>query len=328
VSESFRDAACRIGLAQLTDQQRLERLDLSRHERFDVVIDTDTYNEVDDQFALAYALRAPGRIHVEACYAAPYHNHRSTGPAEGMELSYREIHRVLSLVGGAFTGPVRRGATAFLGERGPMPSDAARDLVERAMRPRERPLHVLAIAALTNIADAILLEPRIAGRIVVIWLGGHPGYWFHTREFNLRQDIAAARVVLDGGVPLLRVPCANVAEHLRTTPAELREHLADAGELGAYLYQSVADYVGPRPGDSKVIWDAAPVALLVNPDWVRSTVVSSPIVTPMETWSRDPRRHLGREAYSVNRDEIFHDLFRRLRVAAPRPTCATVDGTH
>jgi len=49
-----------------------------------LVIDTDTFNEVDDQFALASALRPPEAMQVEAIHAAPFHNNRSTGPAEGM----------------------------------------------------------------------------------------------------------------------------------------------------------------------------------------------------------------------------------------------------
>jgi len=48
-----------------------------------MVLDTDTYNEVDDQFAVVYALRSPERLRVEALYAAPFHNDRSSGPADG-----------------------------------------------------------------------------------------------------------------------------------------------------------------------------------------------------------------------------------------------------
>src|SRR5947207_14717691 len=60
-----------------------------------VVIDTDTYNEIDDQFAVVYALLSPERISVEALYAAPFHNERSTGPEDGMLRSYDELHRLL-----------------------------------------------------------------------------------------------------------------------------------------------------------------------------------------------------------------------------------------
>ena len=63
-----------------------------------VVLDTDTANEIDDQFAIAWALLSPDRISVEAIYAAPFFadwHPGSDSPAEGMEKSYDEILRVL-----------------------------------------------------------------------------------------------------------------------------------------------------------------------------------------------------------------------------------------
>ena len=57
--------------------------------KIDVVLDTDTYNEVDDQFALSYLLcLAEGkdaRICLKAICAAPFHNGKSQGPEDGME---------------------------------------------------------------------------------------------------------------------------------------------------------------------------------------------------------------------------------------------------
>lgn len=51
----------------------------------DVVLDTDTYNEVDDQFALSYLLASQEQLSLKALYAAPFFNENSTGPADGME---------------------------------------------------------------------------------------------------------------------------------------------------------------------------------------------------------------------------------------------------
>ncbi|MBE0698068.1 MAG: nucleoside hydrolase, partial [Anaerolineaceae bacterium] len=39
-----------------------------------MVLDTDTYNEIDDQFAVVYALLSPEQLQVEALYAAPFTN--------------------------------------------------------------------------------------------------------------------------------------------------------------------------------------------------------------------------------------------------------------
>ena len=54
-----------------------------------MVLDTDTYNEIDDQFALVYALLCPEKLNVEAVYAALFTNDRSTGARrrDGEELA-------------------------------------------------------------------------------------------------------------------------------------------------------------------------------------------------------------------------------------------------
>ena len=61
----------------------------------DVVLDTDTYNEIDDQYALAYLIKSEEKLHLKAVYAAPFHNEKSSGPEDGMEKSYQEIESAL-----------------------------------------------------------------------------------------------------------------------------------------------------------------------------------------------------------------------------------------
>ena len=85
-------------ISSLTPARRLALLDPPAG-KVRMVLDTDTYNEIDDQFALVYALLSPERVAVEAIYAAPFHNSRSSGPADGMRKSYEEIVRVLARLG-------------------------------------------------------------------------------------------------------------------------------------------------------------------------------------------------------------------------------------
>ena len=96
--------------------------------RVKMVLDTDTYNEVDDQFALAYSLLSPEKLDVLAVYAAPYFNDRSSGPEDGMEKSYAEIVRLLGKMGRTSEGFVFKGSRGYLpdGET-PVESEAARD---------------------------------------------------------------------------------------------------------------------------------------------------------------------------------------------------------
>ena len=90
----------------------------------DVVLDTDAYNEVDDQYAIAYLLRSEPKLVTRAIYAAPFLNERATSSADGMEKSYNEINKLLSLMGEE--RPVFRGSARFLeNEQTPVISDAA-----------------------------------------------------------------------------------------------------------------------------------------------------------------------------------------------------------
>ena len=280
-----------------------------------LVLDTDTYNEIDDQFAVVHALLSPERLRLEAIYAAPFYNSRSAGPGDGMEKSYEEILRLLARLDSDPDGLVHKGSTAYLsGPQEPQESAAAADLVGRAMD-GEEPLYVAAIGALTNVASALLLEPRIAGRIVVVWLGGHSLHWPTAREFNLQQDLHASRLLFDCGVPLVQLPCQTVASHLLTTVAEMEHHVGGRGAIGDYLVEIFKAYAPARAAWSKELWDLAATGYLIEPSWVPTRLVHSPILTDQFTWSMDPGRHFIRTAVRIQRDGIYGDLFAKLAAA-------------
>jgi inosine-uridine nucleoside N-ribohydrolase len=292
---------------------RVQRL-TPPEEPVDIVLDTDTYNEIDDQFALAYALLSPERLSTQAIYAAPFQNVRSTSPGDGMEKSYAEILRVIERLGSTHGDRVFRGSDRFLtGPEIPVESPAALDLVERArQQPQDQPLYVVAIGAITNVASALLMEPSIAERIVVVWLCGQPHNWRSAVEFNLSQDLAASRILFDGGVPLVHIPCTNVAEHLRTTVAELERYIRGRGPLGDYLFEIFRDYENDPFAGSKPLWDLSAVAWVIEPEWVPTALTHSPRLTSEHTWSHDENRHWIRTATHVDRDAVFGDLFRKL----------------
>jgi len=285
-----------------------------------VVLDTDTYNEVDDQFALAHLLMSPELIQLEAVYAAPFFNHRSSGPADGMERSYEEIHRVVDLVEPEKSPAIFRGSDSYLVTvNTPVQSDAVEDLVERALAVEDgETLYVVAIAAATNVASALLTAPEIAEKITIVWLGGHGLHWPDTREFNLQQDPYAARVLLDTHAPIVLVPCHPVASHLITTVAELEDRLAPHSKLGRYLTDIVRNYEGNPPGWSKIIWDIAASAWAINPAWIVTDPRPSPILKNNLTWDFDPHRRSIQVARQVNRDAIFADFFHKARSHRPQ----------
>lgn len=279
----------------------------------DMVLDTDTYNEIDDQFALVYALLSKERLNLEAVYAAPFHNGRSSGPEDGMEKSYEEILRVLERMNHPHEGFVFKGSRQWMSAPNqPVQSEVVDDLIARAKADRKGPLYVVAIGAPTNVSSAIATAPEIIERIVVVWLGGQPLNWHTAHEFNLKQDLVSSRLLFDSGVPLVLLPCQNVAEHIKTTQAEMERFVKGRGAIGDYLFEIFSDYSPDHFARSKEIWDLAPLAWLVNSDWMQSALVHSPILTNDRTWSHDPRRHFIREVLSLRRDAIFGDLFRKL----------------
>ena len=280
----------------------------------DMVLDTDTYNEIDDQFALMYSLLSPEQVRLQAVYAAPFHNSRSTGPEDGMVKSYNEIVRLLGTVNVPVEGFVYEGSRSYLpDENTPVDSPAARDLIKKAMaRPDDEPLYVCAIGCITNVASAILMEPEIIKKIVVVWLGGHILSWPTTREYNLMQDVPAARVVLDCGVPFVLVPCMGVASHLTATTYELEACIGGKNKMCDTLCELFAAYSDDHFGWAKEIWDVAAVSWLIHPEFSQSELEPSPLLSDDCRWSRDARRHPIRVIRQLNRTQIFRDMYTKL----------------
>jgi inosine-uridine nucleoside N-ribohydrolase len=286
--------------------------------KIDVVIDTDTFNEIDDQFALSYLIKLEDELALKAIYAAPFFNEKSSGPGDGMEKSYEEIMRILKVMGREdYREITYKGSLVYLSnETEAVDSPAARDLVKRAMnRSEDNPLYVIAIGAITNVASAILMEPKIIDKIVLIWLGGNAHDWPDNLEFNLMQDVAAARVVFDSGVPLVQLPCSGVVSAFRTTGPELEYWLRGKNELCDYLVDSVLKEVEKMEGSScwsRVIWDVTAVAWLLDGNFMSDRLEHSPIPEYDHRYAFDRNRHMIKYVYSINRDQLFEHLFKTL----------------
>ena len=182
---------------RLSAEERKEKLNVPTG-KIHLIIDTDAKNEVDDQFAVSWAIRSPERFQVDAVYAAPFSHDclrkymgggasldtvggvtYAEHPGNGMEASYQELLKLFSLLGEESEGRVFRGSREYISDiGGPVDSEAARDLIQRAMSGDET-IYVAAIGAPTNIASALLMEPELVKKIVVIWLGAQPLYFKH-----------------------------------------------------------------------------------------------------------------------------------------------------
>lgn len=111
--------------------------------------------------------------------------------------SYDEIVNIVTLMGIRDEVNILHGApNGLVDEKTPIDSEGARFIIEEAMKDDSRPLFVCNLDAITNLASAYLMEPRIAEKITVIWIGGgaYPEGGF---EFNQNNDINAARIYYD-----------------------------------------------------------------------------------------------------------------------------------
>ncbi len=340
--------------------------------RVRVVIDTDAANEIDDQFALAWALLSPAQLEVVAVYAAPFsfehrrqemqrarsaranpaqaspadlellqqhagrlaHFERQQWPLEtaslpvfnppgvGMERSHAEILNVFSLLGLPAQGKVFRGSTGYLANaQTSRHSDAVDHLIQTARASSAQdPLYVVAIGCVTNISSALLLAPEIAEKIVVVWTAGYPSHAPHTNfAFNLEQDLAASQVLFDSGVPLVYLPGFHVGAQLRLSLAEVERYVQSQGAIGQYLHHLFThnplwDFLGADGSQphSWVIWDLINFAWLINPHWVTTHLVPTPVLGDDRRWQHRAGRPPMREAYALARDAIFNDLFTKL----------------
>jgi inosine-uridine nucleoside N-ribohydrolase len=187
------------------------------------------------------------------------------------------------------------------------------DLIARARAGSpEDPLYVIAIAAISNVASALLMAPDIVDRVVVVWLGGHAMDWPHQVEFNLKQDVQGAQALFGSGVPIVLVPCMGVVSHLTSTVPEIEAHVEPHGAIGAFLAQRFKEYSDDHVGWAKEIWDMAAVAWLLDDRWAPSDLRPTPILTDQVTYSVDHARPLLRYVRHVDRNAILKDFFRRL----------------
>lgn len=316
-----------------------------------VVIDTDAANEIDDYFAIAWALLSPDQLNVEAIHAAPFcHGHyfqvvdaaaeRRGGDrtgletvagiigteraiqmaekrpaAQGEQLSREGIDRLLDVMTLDQRPVVKAGSTRFMESPDDIvESDAARNLIELAHASDDL-LYVPTIGAATNVAAALLMDPSIAEKIVVIFLAGYPSAAPHGDDsFNLVQDRFASNVLFESGVHLLYQPGYQVAEVLGFSLPDSERWLKGHGVLGDLLHEIYVDNPIDRDvekiGRSWVVWDIIATAWLIDPVWVPTFETSRARVTERHTW--EPIDGTMLEAYKVQRDAIFGDLLAKV----------------
>ena len=331
-----------------------------------LIVDTDTANEIDDQFALAWTLLSVDKIDLLGVTAEPYsfqhhkeelleafniikekkeitkvnmdlvNNYRDwvngliesnihpndiyfDTPEEGVEKSYQEIIKIFDKLNMPHEGKVFRGSNQYLSSFDePLVTESSEFIVKSCLQYPDEKIYVCAIGCLTNIASALLMEPKIINNLVVVWTSGFPTYSVNnnTSSLNLVQDVLSSQLLFECGVANVYLPGYNVGAQLTLSLPDMKEFVKGRGEIGNYLYELYTNNplheqrgVIDQTWRTWVIWDVINIAWMINPSWVPSHVVPSPVLDDELYWRREGESFPMREAHGVNRDAIFHDFF-------------------
>ena len=283
-----------------------------KRKKINVILDTDTYNECDDQFALAYLLKNQDKFNIEAITVAPYsHSDRKETIEETPEKSYNEILKICNWLNFETKNKVFKGSTNYVCNGYKGNNEAVDKIIEIATKNKKT--YILAIGAITNVAVAIKKAPEIIKNIEIIWLGGNS---FLTKdnnvEFNFRQDVQAVRKIFESKVKLTVIPCKNVASNLATSIYELEHFLKGKNELCDYLCQRFYNDTYHENTERRVIWDISVIAYMINRTWFKTEQISCPIIKEEASYELTENRHNITFVNYLSANKIYSDLFEKL----------------
>ena len=230
---------------------------------------------------------------------------------------------------------------ALLDRTTPIASDAAKAIVAEAMRDdTDLPLFVTCGAGLTEIASAWLLEPRIAQRLTLIWIGGHeheglaePPPGGTDMEYNLGIDPVAGQVVFnDSDLRIWQVP-RDMYRTVIASQAELLLRMRPHGELGRHLFDALAGVVemvstkfGIRMGETYVLGDS-PLVLLTalwtafepGPASSFHVTIRCPNIADSGLYEPNPNGRPLRVYTQLDNRALLEDLYAKLELHATGP---------
>ncbi len=303
-----------------------------------VIVDNDFAGDPDDLFQLVHHLLSPS-VDIRGVISSHLWRHDPDFAGQDtVAVGMQVLAELAEVMRCDLDGVLVPGSPLALEARSvPQGSEAAQLIIREALRdePDLPPLFVVCGGGLPDIASAYLLEPRIAERPTVIWIGGpeHDGLWYRSPglsnpEYNLRIDITAGQVVLNAStLPLWLVP-RNVYRQCLVSEAELLLRVLPKGALGAHLHRAVErvrGYVvghGGGHGETYALGDS-PLVLLTalqsyfEPDASSSRYAIRPCPELDDAGSFTDRTGREVRVFSwVDTRLMFEDFFAKLELFA------------
>jgi len=295
-----------------------------------VIIDSDCACEGDDAFAIAHALITT-KFEIKAICAASF-----LYKEDSVKRSYDAILRLLDEMDTKGKYPVLMGSLPFKSENEYEISPASQFIIDEALRDDDKPLFVVVQGAITNLAVALKERPEIAKRMQCIWIGG-ASYPEGGNEFNLSNDVYAARAIMESSVPLWQVP-RNVYSKMRVSFMTLYENLHNCGKVGNYLLTQLFEvnkkqqeiyhgengefnkdtpyeaYAAYGSGETWVLGDSPVVGLMLNAQVWDRDIIGAPYINDDSSYTLRPDNERKIAVYkTIDSQYILNDFFSKMR---------------
>ena len=272
-----------------------------------IILDTDLYNEIDDQIALAYVLKSKDVLNLEAVTIAPFTKGKYNTKTS-IDKSYEVAKKIFKMCNEQNNEIIFKGATEYFTNDSNQTNEAVNKIIQIAKKNDKT--YILSIGCITNIALAIKKEPSIINKIEVIWLGTN-FLFMKNNDFNFRQDVEAVRYVLDNKVNITIIPTYPVSYGLMISKYELESRIKNANELCNYFCEIFTDDYGTKQV-RRVIWDISTVAYMINREWFETMEISCPRIKEDTSFKLTKFRHKIKFVQRLNSNEIYDDLFSKI----------------
>lgn len=280
-----------------------------------VILDCDAYNDIDDQFAIAFAAGSE-KMELLSVNAVLFNNYRCNGFEDGMIRSYDEIVKELKLIGCEDAVKAYKGCPVPLSqmpEGTPVDSDAVRNIIDTVHSSKEI-IYVIATGAATNVASAIMTDPTVKDNMCVIWVACNTlDFEGPAGDFNFGQDEAAGRYLLNCGANLIVLPAmgpeGSGTQMLLGNQETLNVVKGDS-PAAVYFREELPELAYPgETGWVHHFWDVAGPGLVHNFGAFDLSVIMAPRIRLDCSWAFDDGRHDIIYMNKLDPQKVLEDTF-------------------